>query len=256
MVSIRQKHLEELKRLTQEVVDNDTQNEKNISALAKTIAEYLLRTETKFSDALSAMQNVLTKGLSDVKKEVTDATNQMKQECRDTTAQMVSKVDAKLSEVKDGYSPEKGVDYDDGEDADPEAVAEMVIAKLFPKVVTKEDFQTLQDLLEKLLDMEEEIKKLKARPASVSVLPSAPSGRSIFKEVDISDSLDGVTKTFSIGAFYRVLTIDLSSFPNTLRKTVDYTYDGNAGTVTFTSQIDAASTLAAGQTCIINLILA
>jgi len=68
---------------------------------------------------------------------------------------------------------------------------------------------------------------------------------------DLSDSLDGSNKTFPLPAFARVLTVDMSSFPNALRPTVDFTTDGAAMTITFTSEIDAATSLAAGQTAII-----
>lgn len=73
---------------------------------------------------------------------------------------------------------------------------------------------------------------------------------------DLSSSLNGVLKTFSLPAFWRVLTVDLSSFPNALRPTTDYTVDSSAMTITFTSQIEASTSLATGQTCIITYVSA
>lgn len=72
--------------------------------------------------------------------------------------------------------------------------------------------------------------------------------RGAVKLYDLSDQLDGVKKTFAMPAFWRVISIQSTSSPTTFRPTVDYTVDGNAMTVAFTSQVDAASTLSAGQT--------
>ena len=41
-------------------------------------------------------------------------------------------------------------------------------------------------------------------------------GRDLIKDIDLSASLDGVTKTFNIQAVWNIITVDLSSFPNTL----------------------------------------
>lgn len=70
------------------------------------------------------------------------------------------------------------------------------------------------------------------------------------KAYDLSASLNGVTKTFALPAFWLIIDVKLSSAP-VLRPTTDFTSDGNAMTITFTSQIDAATYLAAGQSCIV-----
>lgn len=65
---------------------------------------------------------------------------------------------------------------------------------------------------------------------------------------DLSDSLDGATKTFNIPTNWRVIGVYASSFPNALRPTTDYTF--TVSTITFTDEIPLAS-LAAGQTVVI-----
>lgn len=78
-------------------------------------------------------------------------------------------------------------------------------------------------------------------------------GRDIIQDVDISSQLDGVTKTFNIPAVWRIITVDLSSFPyGSCRKTIDYTY--TTSSITFTSQIDAATQLSSGQSCILTVV--
>lgn len=65
---------------------------------------------------------------------------------------------------------------------------------------------------------------------------------------DLSDFLDGSTKTFTLPAGARVLLVISSSFPTLFRPTVDYTT--TASSITFTDQIPAAA-LGAGQSIII-----
>ena|SRR3990167_51818 len=69
---------------------------------------------------------------------------------------------------------------------------------------------------------------------------------------DLSGELNGVLKTFTITQNRIILDIASSSFPWTFRPTVDYTISGESReTLTFTNEIDAASTLAVGQTLIV-----
>lgn len=65
---------------------------------------------------------------------------------------------------------------------------------------------------------------------------------------DLSSQLDGSTKTFSLPAFALVFDVRSSSFPYAFRPTTDYTVNGSLMKITFTSEITAAATLAAGQT--------
>lgn len=80
---------------------------------------------------------------------------------------------------------------------------------------------------------------------------NSSNGGGTVKVYDLSSQLDGSTTTFALPAFWRVLTVDLSSTPRALRPDVDFTVDGTAMTITFTSQIRVASSLSAGQTCIV-----
>lgn len=72
--------------------------------------------------------------------------------------------------------------------------------------------------------------------------------RGQIKLYDLSSLLDGSTTTFPLPAFWRVLTVQSSSFPNALRPTIDYTVDAKVPSISFTTQITAAATLGAGQT--------
>lgn len=78
------------------------------------------------------------------------------------------------------------------------------------------------------------------------------AGRDVFKDYDLSSQLDGNTKTFNIPAVWNIISVDTSSFPHALRKGIDYTWTPQS--ITFTDEIDAATTLAAGQTVILTIV--
>lgn len=135
-----------------------------------------------------------------------------------------------------------------GFDVDERKIIDSVLGEI---TIDEDDLEEkvkpiIEDFLE---EMRKDITTLKARPI-VSGSSGGVGGGHV-KIYDLSASLDGSTKTFALPAFWRVLTVDLSSFPNALRPTVDYTVDGSLMKITFTSEIEAASSLATGQTCII-----
>lgn len=91
-------------------------------------------------------------------------------------------------------------------------------------------------------------KEVKKSSGVVYVGGAGSGGGRMVKSYDISASLNGVLKTFTLPAFWRIISVHSSSFPNAFRETVDWTSDGSAMTITFTSEIDAGTTLATGQT--------
>lgn len=99
--------------------------------------------------------------------------------------------------------------------------------------------------------LKEELEKLKRRKNVTIFGGGATGGGRFVKTYDLSDSLNGVLKTFALPAFWRIITVQSSSFPVAFRPTVDYTVDANAMTITFTSEIEASTTLATGQTILV-----
>jgi hypothetical protein len=187
--------------------------------------------------------------VSSLKKEVQKAVAEAVGNISETDKRM----SARLATVKDGQN------------ADPEQVITEVLERIqLPEAKetlldTPEDIRNKLELLqdEERLDVSaikgiaERFGKLEDRVGKLGNTAVVAAGRGAVKAYDLSASLDGVTTTFALPAFWRVISVDLSSFPNTLRPTVDYTTNGSTMQITFTSQIDPASTLAAGQTCII-----
>lgn len=101
-------------------------------------------------------------------------------------------------------------------------------------------------------DIENDVADLKKNKGNKTIYAgiggSSSGGRNV-QAYDLSSQLNGVLKTFTIPAFWRVISVHATSFPFVLRPTVDYTTSGS--TITFTSEITADTTLAAGQTIII-----
>lgn len=106
--------------------------------------------------------------------------------------------------------------------------------------------------IEAIQDLRKELDSLKRLITANKGGGGAIAGRDLFKDIDLSASLDGVTKTFNIPVVWNIISVHTSSFPNALRKTVDFTYTPTS--ITFTSQIDAATTLAAGQTVVLTVV--
>lgn len=100
----------------------------------------------------------------------------------------------------------------------------------------------------------EEILASIRKESRTSGIGGAIVGRNVFQDVDLSARLDGSTKTFGIPAVWNIISVHLSSFPHALRKNVDFTYTPES--ITFTSEIDAATSLAAGQTCVLTVVTA
>lgn len=88
-----------------------------------------------------------------------------------------------------------------------------------------------------------------ARSADANARSFYANTGSYVYDYDLSGLLDGLTKTFTLPANARVIAVFSSSFPTIFRRTTDYTT--TASTITFTSQIDAPTTLAAGQSVVL-----
>ena len=184
----------------------------------------------------------------------------------------IKKIDKKLNEVRDGedgYTPRKGIDYFDGKLGDKGETGPPGESIVGPpgepgkdgSPDTSEDIRNKLELLEDderlkidaIKDLREELDELKRlRGGKMMGVPySAATGGGIVKAHDLSANLDGTTKTFNLPAFWRVISVHLSSFPNILRPTIYFTTDASLMQLTFTDEIDAPTSLAAGQSALI-----
>ena len=154
---------------------------------------------------------------------------------------------------KDGKDGKDGRDGMDGEDADVSEAAriasEMALKQLKSEKMRITTIKGLKRKLEAISGQLEELKK--KEPKIVYTGGGGGTGGKIVKAYDLSSQLDGSTKTFKLPSFWRVISVHLSSFPNILRPTVDYTVNYSESSITFTSEIDASTSLSKGQTLIV-----
>ena len=153
---------------------------------------------------------------------------------------------------RDGYTPIAGVDYDipmDGKDGEDGKDGNTITPEeIRDKLEELEGDERLP--IDAIKDLRKELDKMKT-DKSLWVSGQSGSGGRIVKAYDISDQLNGVLKVFKMPSAWRVISVHLSSVPNILRDTTDYVYDASGNTLTFTSEIQASTSLLTGQTCVI-----
>lgn len=117
-----------------------------------------------------------------------------------------------------------------------------------PKIEKDAEMQKeINDLEKEVATLKKEMKRVNETPGGGGIV-----GRDIVRNYDLSDQLDGVTKTFNLPAIWSVISVATSSFPNVLRPIIDYTFTGQS--ITFTDEIDAGTTLAEGQTVVLTIV--
>jgi len=236
-------------------------NEKKLEKISKMLE--LVNQDYVSSDEVVTIFKTLIENIQSFKTKIEN-------EVRDKTISIENKVNNlklkkgdKGDRGDDGKTPKKGIDYFDGEDG--KNASEIDIQKVTDQI--ENDLpklgERIRDGLELLkgnnrLDytaikgLEELIKELisKIKPTSYIGGLSSGGGR-IVKSYDLSGSLNGVSKTFTLPSFWRVISILPSSYPNSLRETIDWTSNASAMSITFTDEIEASTTLASGQTLIV-----
>jgi len=201
--------------------------------------------ETSFKDAekrLNANNTGRTKKLNnDTNKFFQGLENKISKAIKEQRGGM-NLIHDKLRTIKNGKDGDRG---DDGESVDEEEIKEMILS-LIPEA-EKIDLSEFEDKIEELLEEIENLKIANVQRGGGGL----GNSREAVKFFDLSPELDGVKKKFSLPAFYRILQVDMSSFPTKTRLSIDYTFDSTDMSITFTSEIDAATQLSAGQTIII-----
>lgn len=255
-------------------MDADGLTEEKFLAMAKKLAEAVKKSDAKLMEAVKKMietsKNSTDKMTSD--NELTKS--ELKALVKKEVSNMLQSFDNKNKELDNFVSEIKN--GENGKDADEETIIENVLGRIripeikelandMPKLGTniRDSIELLQGnerpglslikgLRTILNKIDKDLRKLKNRPFRIEGGGGlAGGGGRIVKSYDLSDSLNGVLKTFSLPSFWRIITVQSSSFPNAFRPTTDYTVDIPNSKITFTSEITADTTLATGQTIII-----
>jgi hypothetical protein len=172
-----------------------------------------------------------------------------------------------------GDKGEPGRDGADGQDGlngvnpDPTEIVPLVLEQIklpeYKETVLDNGEQIVQKINDLPTDNDDfkidvsHIKGLKkfVKENQQTIISGGITGRDLFKDIDLTDQLDGVTTTFNIQGVWNIISVNLSSYPyGSLRKGVDYTWTPTS--ITFTSEIDASTQLAVGQKCILTVVLA
>lgn len=170
----------------------------------------------------------------------------------------IDKIQNLLYEIQSN-PPKDGQDGADGINPDPKDIVPLVLKEIPPVVL-----DTGEQIVNKINDLSTDDDNLKIDvshikgiekliPKQQTIIGGGIVGRDIVKDIDLSDQLDGVTKTFNTQAMWNVISVALSSYPyGALRKGIDFTHTPTS--ITFTDTIDASTQLAAGQQCILTII--
>lgn len=239
-------------------IENVRQTISDIQSLKSEIENYISTKDTELSDKLTEIPTQLDtlKSMLEGKMsegELSHKEHAMKME--ETVARLTSEISAikasmptmpdlseyddKLEEIKASIPtiPEQIV-------STPEEIRDKL--QSIEKEEEKLSISAIKDLRKEL----DELKQMKSK--TVFVGGGSSGGGRISMVYDLSPYLDGLTKTFALPAFWRVTGVTAGSAPIALRPTIDYTTDAGAMTITFTSEIEASTTLATGQTVLVN----
>ena len=212
-----------------------TKNKEEFTNLKKSISDLSEQLKGDNTTNISSLKEEFIKIVEKALKEQEDGMNFI----RDKVRRIKEGVDGK--DGRNGIDGRPGRDGKDGKDAPAETPRQIKKnIKLLKKKLRIKDIKNLRKELD-------ELKKLR----TIMTGGGSGTGGHIVKCYDLSASLNGVLKTFSLPAFWRVISVHSSSFPNAFRPTTDYTTNASLMTITFTSQIKVGTTLATGQTIIV-----
>lgn len=230
------------------------------------VKEIKANNSTELTAIKTALQNVLTKMQSDSEIRHEKTSTELRKlfdtalkEIRSHNTTFGSDIEKKVSQTLEDFHGEINSAFSEYEFSISEMREEL------SNIPEKDSPEQIVEKLESLIpeSNEEEDKRLDARAIKglkklIKKVVSGMGGNSGgggserrgVQYYDLSSQLDGVTKTFSLPAFLKVLDVKLSSVP-VMRQTTDYTQDGTLMKITFTSEINAATDLSSGQSCIV-----
>jgi len=213
--------------------------------------------------SLQEMKNEMEQVISDVRKSNDSTFAGIKKRAMESMTAMFVKMDIQgqmdsmMSGMKSEHEEMMSA-MSDTEKKMEQKMSEMKSVNIPPPETAEQTRDLLETLkgderleIKAIKDLQEKLDALEKKIGTGGGNAVYASQRGAVKLYDLSAQLNGVLKTFSLPAFWRVINVTSSSFPNAFRPTVDYTTDGGASTITFTSEISASSTLAAGQTLLV-----
>lgn len=231
-----------------------------VAQIVKTLIDAIKATEERITDNVASNKDSVDSDLATLQGQLTDMEQGLRASLRDMGAQNGESLGTAIKQLQEKVNEVRAQiptlpDY-------TERFAE-VEAKI-PTIPDKDTGEDMRNALEALpdgdklsidaiQDLRKELKKMN-QGGNGGGGGGGIVGRDLVRNYDLSDQLDGVTKTFNLPAIWSIISVATSSFPNVLRPVIDYTYTGQS--ITFTSEIDETTTLAAGQTVVLTIVSA
>src|SRR3990167_5876208 len=205
-----------------------TDNIKNLQMLLDTLsADHLGKEEfTKSFKAVVDFVKKIDSRNADEFKQIRQILSDLAQRVQEKNTSLTNDLKGQVDHIFGGKS---------GREIEPEEVRNKLES-------IKDEDEKLE--IKAISHLREELDKLEKRLSSKYTGGGGGGGGGggrIVKVYDASSQLNGVLKTFTLPAFWRVLHVELTSFPyGACRPDTDFTTDASAMTITFTAQIDAS----------------
>lgn len=219
----------------------------NLAALGEaTIKKSEKDIETAKNEALKALQTIISK----LEPEFDRQTKLLGERLEDLT----TKLNDKLAEVD-----QKVQSVRDGKDADEEAMLlklENDLPKLGERIRDALELLEGDNRLDKsaIKGLEEELKALSKKVDGQKVVAGGAAKTRIIR-IDLSSQLNGVLKTFFLGTHFGIISVDSSSAPfGAFREGENQDYYESGKNIVFTSNVNAAISLAEGQSLIVKVL--
>lgn len=235
----------------------------SLDEMAKLVAEMIKivnNYDGYLSNSLENLRLMFLEAQKELKNDFNDRSVSLRLNIKELVTNEINNIKSGLNDIKSEISiVNRKLNEIENKELDFEPIIEETLSRIKPetpeqtanRLNTKEEIieqETIKGLVKRLDDLEEKLKKARG---TTNIIGGATGGGHTAKVHDLSDSLNGVTKTFSLPAFWRVLSVYSTSTPVIFRPTVDYTVDGSTMQITFTDQISESTTLSAGQTLLV-----
>jgi hypothetical protein len=257
------KNLEKLEKLLRVIEEGVTKEE--FTKAFESLVSYVIKIEKRNNEEIEYLKEGYKSGMAEIRKNVDATISELKKMVNnvfveDRLSEMHRSINDKLANVDEKMSMVRN-----GKDADETRVMRDVMKNIrLPKDGSPDTPEEIRNKLEKLygenrLDKSairglEEIENaiIDMKNVGGKTFMVGGKARNSIHIHDLSSQLNGVDKTFDLPSNFGIVGVWCSSMPNAFRPTIDYT-EGNK-TITFTDEINAATTLATGQTLILQYI--
>lgn len=204
--------------------------------------------ERKIATAVDTAKSAAQDLIKVLRQDFFDAIHEQAQHTADLLESLTNTLNARMDRVEASIAGFPDLSYLERGIAEAKAAVADI---RFPEIPKPEPVT-----IDKILGLRAELDALEKRFGSIRVQNNVTQQtiavqRGGLQYYDLSPFLNGSLKTFMLPAFSKVVLVQSTSTPNAFRPFTDYTTDATNMSITFTSEIDETTTLAAGQSVIL-----